>query len=95
MPAKDKSKIKCWNCNEFGHFKNKCQAPMDKSVNATTEDHGDALILSLGSRLESWVLDSGASFHSCSDAGIMEHYSPGNLGKVYLADDETLDIVGK
>jgi transposase InsO family protein len=93
--TKDKSKIKCWNCNEFGHFKNECQSPKDKSVNATMEDHGDALILSLGSQLESWVLDSGASFHSCGDAEIMEHYTSGSFGKVYLADDEALEIIGK
>ena len=60
-----------------------------------TEETTDALVLSVSSPLESWVLDSGASFHSCSDSSIMESYTSGDLGVVYLADDEPLRIVGK
>lgn len=53
------------------------------------------LFLSVNSQIESQVLDSGASFHSCHNRKIMENYISGDFGKVYLADDEPLKIVGK
>ena len=60
-----------------------------------TEEAGDAMILSVNSPIESWILDSGASFHATSCQEIMENYVSGDFGKVHLADDETLKIVGK
>ena len=65
-----------------------------KSANMT-EEISDALILSVNSPMESWVLDSGASFHSCPSREVMENYISGDFGMVYLADDEPLKIVGK
>ncbi|CAM9000198.1 unnamed protein product [Rhodiola kirilowii] len=87
-----RSKVKCWKCDGVGHYKSECKA---QSANAATEEIAKALILSVSSPLESWVLDSGASFHSCSNADIMKHYRSGDFGKVYLADDEPLEVVGK
>ena len=60
-----------------------------------TEEAGDAMILSVNSPIESWILDSGASFHATPCQEIMENYVSGDFGKVHLADDETLKIVGK
>ena len=60
-----------------------------------TEEVGDAMILSVNSPIESWILDSGASFHATPCQEIMENYVSGDFGKVHLADDETLKIVGK
>ena len=60
-----------------------------------TEEAGDAMILSVNSPIESWILDSGASFHTTPCQEIMENYVSGDFGKVHLADDETLKIVGK
>ncbi|KAL5823817.1 hypothetical protein ACOSQ4_021717 [Xanthoceras sorbifolium] len=53
------------------------------------------MILSVNNPIESWILDSGASFHATPCREIMENYVSGNFGKVHLADDETLKIVGK
>ena len=66
-----------------------------KSANAAIEKICDALILSIGSPLESWILDFGASFHFTSQREIMDNYIGGDFRKVYLADDEPLKIVGK
>ena len=60
-----------------------------------TEEAGDSMILSVNSPIESWILDSGASFHATPCQEIMENYVSGDFGKVHLADDETLKIVGK
>lgn len=55
----------------------------------------DTLILSMNSLVETWILDSGASFRSYPSREIMESYIFGSFGKVYLADNEALKIVGK
>lgn len=51
--------------------------------------------MTVNSPIESWVLDSGASFHSTSYREIMENYVSSDFGKAYLADDELLKIVKK
>ena len=93
--------IECWNCEKVGHYKNQCRSPKkEREVKAeanitSTTGRDDALICSLESKEESWVLDSGASFHATSQKELFEQYVPGNLGKVYLGDDQPCDIVGK
>ncbi|KAE8706762.1 Retrovirus-related Pol polyprotein from transposon TNT 1-94 [Hibiscus syriacus] len=78
-----------------GNSKLKFDDVRDLESANVTEETGDAMILSVNSPIESWILDSGASFHSTPCREIMENYVSGDFGKVYLADDETLKIVGK
>lgn len=40
-------------------------------------------------------MDSRAIFHSCPNSEITDNYIFGNLGKLYLANDEHLKIIGK
>ncbi|KAG6644691.1 hypothetical protein CIPAW_08G070400 [Carya illinoinensis] len=90
--------VQCWNCGKIGHFKNNCMEAKKKnehdSVNATTEELRDVLLLSVDNQIESWVLDSGASFHTTAHREIMQNYVTGDFGKVYLADGEALEIEG-
>jgi hypothetical protein len=46
----------------------------------------DALLLSVDSPLDSWVLDLGASFHTTTIREILENYVAGDFEKAYLAD---------
>ena len=94
-----KKDFNCYNCGKKGHFKKECRA-LKKDTSAqesahVTKEAGDAMILSVNSPIESWILDSGASFHATPCQEIMENYVSGDFGKVHLADDETLKIVGK
>jgi hypothetical protein len=67
----------------------------DDSVNVVvTEELQDALLLSIYNLLDSWILDSGASFHTTTICEILENYVAGDFGKVYLADGSALDTVG-
>ncbi|CAA0822170.1 Unknown protein, partial [Striga hermonthica] len=69
----------CWNCEKPGHMKSECRAPRKdkegRTANVAMEDTADALLLSVRSSLDDWIVDSGASFHSCSNRDIMESYT--------------------
>ena len=45
--------------------------------------------------IESWILDSGASFHSSPNQELFQIFKSGNFEKVYLADHKTMEIEGK
>ena len=49
----------------------------------------------MNSPVESWILDSGASFHWSSSKELFQNFKSGNFGKVYLADNKALEIEGK
>ena len=49
----------------------------------------------MNSPVESWSLDSGASFHSSPSKELFQNFKSGNFGKVYLADNKALEIEGK
>ena len=55
----------------------------------------DALILSVDSSIESWILDSGAYFHSSPNKELFRNFKSENFGKVYLADNKDLEIKEK
>jgi hypothetical protein len=47
----------------------------------------DALILSVDNISESWVVDSGASFHATTHRKHFLDYVQGDFGQVHLGDD--------
>ena len=82
-------------------MKRDCKSPKKEqkternSANAATEENSDeALVLCIDSPIESWVLDSGASFHSTSQKDKFLNFKSGEFGKVYLADGKPLCISG-
>jgi hypothetical protein len=83
----------------MGHYSSECKFGKKddgkSSANCASEEVDDCLICPLGSKMESWVLDSGASFHATSHMDLFENYISGNFGKVYLGDDQACDITEK
>ena len=60
----------------------------------SAEDVGDAHILSVDSPIESWIVDSGASFHSSPNKELFHNFVGGKFGKVHLAGNKSLEILG-
>ncbi|KAK1425161.1 hypothetical protein QVD17_20507 [Tagetes erecta] len=92
--SKARKDVICWNCKEAGHFRNQCSNPK-KDAN-TIEDYADddALICSVENSVDSWVMDSGASFHATHSNEALQNLKEGDFGKVRLANDEILDVTG-
>ena len=63
------------------------------TANIVTDEVRDALILSVDDSCDSWVLDSGALFHTTTQCDLLENYVARNHRKVYLANGEPLDII--
>jgi hypothetical protein len=53
-----------------------------------------APLLSVDSPLDSWVLDSRASFHTTPICEVFKNYMVRDFRKVYFADKTALDVVG-
>ena len=72
----------------------KPKKPEADFVNATTDEVQDALILTVQSLIDDWILDYGASFHYTPHHEMMQNYVAGDHGVIYLADGQPMDIVG-
>ena len=86
--------VKCWNCQEVGHVKSQCPKKELNIAGAESVSEDDALILSMESSVDSWVMDSGASFHAMDNGETMVNLKEGDFGKVRLANDEMLQVTG-
>jgi hypothetical protein len=96
-------KIECWNCGKKGHLKKDNISPKkqgdgqhekNQETNVVGDVLQDVLILSLDNIIDSWVLDSRASFYAIPHRKYFQDYVQGDFGQVYLDDDEPCKIVG-
>jgi hypothetical protein len=87
------------NCGKMGHYSSECKSGKKddgkSSANCVSKEADDCLICAFESKMEFWVLDSGASFHATSHMDLFENYISGNFSKVHLGDDQACDITGK
>lgn len=82
------------------HFKSKCRVSKKENDwqangNVMSNDSDDVLICSMESETKSWVLNSGASFHVTSNKEVFENNVSGNMGNMYLDNDQACDVIGQ
>ncbi|VFQ77068.1 unnamed protein product, partial [Cuscuta campestris] len=76
--------VVCWVCKEVGHVKSHCpnkKNEISAVVGNASDDDSDGLILSMESYVDSWVMDSGASFHAMHSGEAMVNLKKGDFGK--------------
>lgn len=92
--------VKCWSCGERGHVKNECPDPQKEDgkqhVNSVVSDEGsDGDVLACWEEcIDSWVMDSGSSFHAMHSGEKMVNLKTGDFGKVRFANGHVLKITG-
>lgn len=69
---------------KVGHFKSQCPEKNLNTVAGNASDD-DALILSADGGVDSWVMDSSASFHAMHSGETMMNRKEGDFGKVRIA----------
>jgi hypothetical protein len=93
--------IKCWNCGKKGHLEKDCRAPKkqrdgekekNQEENVTGDVLQDGLIFYLDNTTDSWVVNSGDSFHVTPHRKYFQDYVQGDFGKLYLGDYEPCQI---
>jgi hypothetical protein len=73
--------IKCFNCNQKGHFKSACPKIKRKDAKSGTQVNGDEdSYVALHSdavtgHSATWIIDSGASSHMTRDIRMFKNYS--------------------
>jgi len=73
----DFSKKKCYFTNQYlssRKYNNKKKQDDDQSANATIDEIENALICSLDSFINSWIMDSSVSFHTTSSLELLSNY---------------------
>ena len=101
----DKSHIKCYNCEKFGHYASECRAPknnrVEEKANYVEEKNKEEDILLLAfkenekSEDNRWYLDSGASNHMCGKRSMFVGLDESFGGKVAFGDESKIAVKGK
>ncbi|CAJ2639360.1 unnamed protein product [Trifolium pratense] len=104
-PRYDKSRVKCYNCEKFGHYAFECRAPgnhrVEEKANYVEEINQEDGTLLLAHKDNErggdnqWYLDSGASNHMCGRRSMFVELDESVNGNVAFGDESKVAVKGK
>ncbi|CAK1550160.1 unnamed protein product [Leptosia nina] len=90
----DKQKIKCYKCQEFGHYKNQCTKEPNQQHVLKTTNAFSAVFLSGNYSKNDFYVDSGASVHLTPDVNVVKNpcFSP-RIKEIIAANKSAMPVV--
>ena len=102
LSRSDKSHIKCYNCNKYGHYASECRSRRVEERANFVEDKGGeegTLLLACKDKDEcqenKWYLDTGASNHMCGERRMFVELNQMVKGNVSFGDESKIPVEGK
>ncbi|PNX73884.1 F-box protein [Trifolium pratense] len=96
----DKSKVKCYNCEKYGHFAEECWSKKDQQEANIAEGSEANVVLMMATtcddnvKSEDWYLDSGCSKHMTSHREWLTNFNASKKTSIRLADSSKLAVEG-
>ncbi|KAH7861467.1 hypothetical protein Vadar_026623 [Vaccinium darrowii] len=98
-----KSKVKCFRCNRYGHFRSECRTKMQKGKGAKSHfaEKEDEISLLRAcnvaeeTRQSMWYLDIGSSNHMCGNKSIFSELDESYRSSAKFGDGSTISVMGK
>ncbi|KAH9735189.1 hypothetical protein KPL71_017659 [Citrus sinensis] len=102
--SKDKSNVKCFRCQKYGHYRSECRTNLnknrgEKSNFTENKEEEISLLMACHTKEEShqnlWYLDTGCSNHMCGDKSAFSDLDETFRNTVKFGDDSTVSVMGK
>ncbi|KAL5806123.1 hypothetical protein ACOSQ4_028856 [Xanthoceras sorbifolium] len=100
----DKTKIQCFRCKKFGHFRSQCRVKLPKRISKLANyvddvQEKETLLLTCNSseeeHLDEWYLDTRCSNHMCGKKEFFSYLNESVRGEVNFGNKAKVSIMGK
>lgn len=103
----DKSKVECYRCHRYGHYRSECRTNLNRNYSAKSyfakkeeeEEEEITLLMVCQTNEEThrnlWYLDTGCSNHMCGEKSVFSNLDETFRNTVKFGDNSTVSVLGK